>query len=675
MKKLKFLPLIGAVAVSTTLFGVVEDGDFNTTPIGSIPLRQPIVTNVEEVIKKVDQEIGDKADKFLPGANLSFQSELYKLTPGDVDSGGGTGRFPYLPYVYSTSTNNMNSATLYDFNLQKLSVMSSTDDLIGANLGIDEFGTLMLLFRVDGAEVSVHVESVETVLNSVLSATTEDQITYGYSHPHDWNVYWEALDDMDTTHTELISETWSTNVVGQVIKTLSFGTFKNGSAELSIRYFDEVNLPNFGTVEFTKISGPGTISGNILHTEENGVVVVRATTELGTYRDCPISMFTWASYKSENYFMEDLLPARKRIHDYHYALLEKYRSNPTTNRNYTTWSEEGGNKHIGWNGDMYNGNYGKHLFPYQHRTVNNGGGSGWWSTHGIISKHVLLAVNHYGDWNHSRAKNMTTYVNYDNKFSGKTPVKCIKYVNLNTWAQEHGFSGTDAAMGDLGAYIISTADYDGGANLGIPDECLPYLATADYLNATYGMVYEGTNSVFQSAGLACVTLNQASMVGLGSTQGPGWSGVGRNGHEGIDDPEIIPVERTPYLARFRRDIAMMIARCGFHRVVIGDSGQPSFIYDPALTTGLTYDFGEGDGPEPLLRPILLTAYTSTGGGTSVAMHLNVIKAFCESVGDTLDYVLGDIDTQSTDSTVVKDNAIEFTKALKMGPNADPTPGE
>ena len=41
--------------------------------------------------------------------------------------------------------------------------------------------------------------------------------------------------------------------------------------------------------------------------------------------------------------------------------------------------------------------------------------------------------------------------------------------------------------------------------------------------------------------------------------------------------------------------------------------------------------------------------------------LAVIKAFCESIGDTLDHVLGDIDTQSSDSDVIKQRAAELTR--------------
>ena len=89
---------------------------------------------------------------------------------------------------------------------------------------------------------------------------------------------------------------------------------------------------------------------------------------------------------------------------------------------------------------------------------------------------------------------------------------------------------------------------------------------------------------------------------------------------------------------------------------MGDSGKPVFLYDPALTTGQTYDFNDGNGPVPLLRPILLACHTTVGGGTSVSRMIKVIKAYVESEGDTLQYVLGDPDKQTTSYQEVKLNA-------------------
>ena len=139
-----------------------------------------------------------------------------------------------------------------------------------------------------------------------------------------------------------------------------------------------------------------------------------------------------------------------------------------------------------------------------------------------------------------------------------------------------------------------------------------------------------------------------------------WSGhstIVTEGKLNFATDEEDPVSSANYSSGghcYRKDIALVARRCGFHSVVMGDSGQPVFLYDPAYTVpGKYYDFG--DGNEPLVRPMLLWAYCSPSGSTSVGLHIKVLKAFCESIGDSLDYILGDPE-QSSDTAVVYENA-------------------
>ena len=660
--------LLGAAIVAATaVCGNAAEStlDFKRVPYGNIPAAQPMVTNVDEVVAAMEKKVDNKADNFILGKNLSASTEYYKLTPSATDSEGGSNRYPYLPFVYSSTTNNPLNAVLYDSKLNRIPGISSTEDGVGSYMTVDaDTGAIRLEFKVNGNQISCPVDTIETVVGKVIDAEIEDPTTYGYSNPHDWKVRWQALDDYDEA--TAVSEEQSTNRVGQVYTTTKSETLTNGKAELYISYLDEVNAPDFGNITYEVVSGDATIDNNVLTANASGVVKVKATTDIGTVRNVDVSLYQNKREATYSRYTTDLLASRKRVNDYHYNMLLNYRSNPTTNRVYSTWNEPQYVRHIGYNGDQFRGQYGKHFFPYQHMTSQSGG-SGWWSHHGVISKHVLLAANHYGDWNHSRARNMKTYLNWDGKFSGQCPIRLIKYVNLNTWATENGFEGTDTAMGDLGVYVISTAEFDGGANNGIPDECLPYLATADYLNSTYGIhsAIMSTNSSgiatyeIEKSSLCCISFNQSATIGLRRTSGPTWSDYYNPYSEGTMDFSDDPVT-SDY---FREDIAKLARRCGWHNVVMGDSGQPIFIYDPALTTGLTHDFGEGAGAEPLLRPILISCYTTPGSGPSVARCLKVLKAFCASVGDELPYVLGDPDTQSTDNDVIRDNAIEATKHL------------
>lgn len=71
----------------------------------------------------------------------------------------------------------------------------------------------------------------------------------------------------------------------------------------------------------------------------------------------------------------------------------------------------------------------------------------------------------------------------------------------------------------------------------------------------------------------------------------------------------------------------------------------------------------------MLRPIALYAYHTAMGGPCVPTKIKVIDAFVKSIGETLPYVLGDPTTQSSDIEVIREKAIEATKAAGFGPNA------
>ena len=603
------------IATSSMLsaFGV----DIKTAQLGDVRGDVEIITNGVEVVGSITNDLLNKADKFIVGKNLSKSDVYYKIETSDDN-------FPYKPYVYVSTTNVTMAPVIYDQNMVKIPDIDPTTDGVGARLERELVtGNYYLVYK-SGTEVGALVTGITPSVRN----------------------------DYDIT--DATKHTFKTNAVGQIIDTFSSYSLKKLVADLFINYFDEVNQPNFSAVSFEVLDGPGVISNNVLIASESGVVTVRGTADNGEYRDAPVSMYTFYSENAFSTYTADALAARKRVNDYHLNFLQLYRSNPTTNRSYATWNSPENTKHVGNPGDMFTGTYGKHFFPYQHTTANSGGDASWWWSHTPISKHVVLAAHHYG-WNHSRILNGYAYCNWDGKFSGKVQVKYLQYIGLSEWAAAHGFDGTDAQCGDIGVFIVRTMDDE---NVGIPDECLPYLATLDWLYQTYGSY---PISGYSTEGhIPFISLNQANMVGLRSgytlTDFSSWGNVACEDRPVYTDGNILDM-------LFRTDLYNYVRLGGWHGPVMGDSGKPVFLYDPALTTGLTYDFGEGAGPEPLLRPILLACHTTVAGGTSVPRMLKIIKAFCNSVGDTLDHVLGNPDEQSTDSDVNKQRAQEYNSQL------------
>lgn len=634
--------LIGALMGLSVLADSTAEGTMDlerpiTPPsmanFGSIPGNRQVTTNFTQVIDDLVYNIVRKQDRFLIGANLDTSDVYYKLTLASSSTEDGVA--PTLEYLYASQLGE--GAAIYGPNMKRL---SDFDGAKGWRYIVNDEGTPLMESINSRGNVDYWTFTTSPVTGAVIKAVWTPPSSYDFSHPQDWRIVWRALDDPDTSIVD--TETPTTNHAGQIKTEYTVNVIKNNKAELGIQYFDEVNLPNFTFQGFEVVDGPGSIEGNTLTATESGVVTVRGTASNGQSRSCPVSMYQWISSSGYSNYSGDVLPERDRINDYHLSKLQAFRANPTTNRYYTTWNSPESTKHYGNPADTFTGEYGRQFFPYQHTTANSGGDASFWWSHGIISKHVVLAAAHYG-WNHNRILNGYAYVNWDGKFSGKLQVKYKKYTNLSEWASSNGFEGSDAQCGDLGVFLIETIGND---NAGIPDECLPYLATADYLNSTYKRAGNITDYI------PVITLNQANMIGLRCGWGSDWSNWGNVACEGIKIYEdgIIRDEK------YRSDLYDYVRKGGWHSPIMGDSGKPVFLYDPALTTGQTYDFNDGNGPVPLLRPILLACHTSVGAGTSVSRMIKVIKAYVESEGDTLQYVLGDPDKQTTSYQEVKINA-------------------
>lgn len=646
----------------------VTSNDFKRVEFGDIPANKQIATNVEDVVIKVAKDIDNKADRFIAGNNLSVIEYFFKLTPAATDTSGTASQFPYQ-FVYANTTNVSETVKLYSEELTSLPSRSTDEDTevadltwFGLTLNNDQ---LCFTYRFQGADRYLPVMIIEQVTGRVLNAEFSGEDSYGYSHPYDWRLTWEALDDMDTA--EIVGTVSKTNVVGQVITANYIDALKSSKAALSCQYLDEVNLPDFGKVNYEVISGDATIENNIITAGSEGTVQVRATADNKTSRDTTIGLYQYRSYSQVASYNQDACPGRKRVNDWHYNLLNTYRQNPTTNRTYTT---RGGYTQVGYDGDKFDGVYGKHFFPYCHVTCNSSGYVGEWWSNTPISKHVLLTAHHFHP-----GVGAILYLDHLEQFGSKVKLKVVRYQHLGSWAKSNGYTGADSVSDDMGFIVVSTADYDNGQNLGVPDQYISYVATADYIAGTYGYNYAYQSDVYTNAanravsgigqGLCAVSLCQVNTVKLATVAGPFWYTPINPYGPGTSDYSDTPVGNM----YFREDISLLARRCGWHQIVGGDSGNPSFIFDPALTTGRTFDFG--NGAEPLLRPIVLACFHKANGyGPSVAVRSKVVKAFVESVGDTLDYVLGDPTTQTAETDALTERAIELTKALKLGPNAD-----
>lgn len=479
------------------------------------------------------------------------------------------------------------------------------------------------------------------VLDAIVKSIKYKETQYNFAQPQDWKISWEAL-NTTIENTDVAELTNVTLTSGCVISKNQADVVRNSQMRLVPYYFDEVNLPNFVIDKWEIIEGGATIAGDVLTptvSSRDNVIRVKGTASSGAIRYGYVPTTRWRETVSYDVYKSDapFAVARKRVNDYLKDLLQSYRLDPTTNYHYTTWAEPSATHHYSNVGDRWIGQFGSKFYPYQHMGVNKNGDNSFWWAHAPVSKHVLIGAKHY-TWNNSRILNGYEYFNYDKKFSGIAQVKVLKYYDLDTWAKDHGFEGTDANTGDLTLFVVEGE---------IPDECLPYIATADYLNATYGVDYNDPDS----SRIPGISLNQANMVTVRSCgMGGNW---GRCYAGGPTEKSNVQYEDGIVKSSILREDIYQLTQLGkWHRVVTGDSGHPTYIFDPALTTGLV----DTDGT-PLLRPILLSTYTSAaGGGGDVPRTCKIIKAFCEWVGDSLPYTLGDVDNAPTDANVIREHA-------------------
>lgn len=643
--KMKVFALTALLCAAGMLRGA-DGSSIDITKLGDLPGNTMILMNgldtilaLGQAVGNVDKKVEAKQDKLILDHSLEF-AKVYKITLATE----GLAVQPKYPVLYANSLN-LTEAAFYNSDFDHLTAdfsWSDTNAKVDLYNNIDTNDVQVSALDVDGTLAIYDVQSVEVIDKQMLKVGQNEVTTYQYSNPYDWRLIWESLDE-PLVGEEIVTSS-RTNLSGTIYTTFTTSVKKNSQTKLKIQYFDEVNMPNFNIVRYEVLSGPATLDNDILTSTEDGIVTVRAYASNGETRDSQVPMYKWLSGTSYTSYDDDVAGTkRKALNDWHLSLLETYRSNPTTNRHYTTWNSPSASHHYSNPGDYFTADYGRQFSPYQHMGVNSGGDNGFWWSHAAVSKHVLLAAAHYGDYNFNRFLNGTEYFNFNGEFTGKTSVIVRKWYVLSKWAAEHGFEGSDAECGDIAFWVV-----DGD----IPNECLPYLATADWINARYGVNSDGQSYV------PGITLQQGMMVGLkamtlGSTCCSGVSAGPSLGRVFETDPIKSTIMRS--------DLYTYWAKGGWHDGILGDSGHPSFIFDPELTTGLTSSQGI-----TLYRPILTTVCTwASGGGTGLPRFMKVIKAFCawvaEQKGITLEqempYVLGDPDTQSTDTDVIKNNAI------------------
>lgn len=648
MKKL--LTLLTTGLMTGLLSAAVPIPEPATNIYGKLRGNETVITNQLQINQAIVENMNDKLNKMIFDEGFDAEAVCYQATLAESSQSDHVA--PPVPYVYLTELSLQ--ANIYDSEKKKC---KRADE---GGFSMATAGDQLLVQAINSlGNLDTWTFTSMPVTGSVLKVSIPEKKSYDYSHPYDWNIFWTALDDPDTE--TIVVTSFETNSAGPIITTTTQGVIKNNKAKLYINYFDEVNVPPFTFLGYEVVDGPATIKDDILTATQSGIVTVKAKASNDGERLCDIPMYQWRSTTSTSRYQTDSegttwAANRKRVNDWMLNLLQTYRSNPTTNYHYTTWGDPSANHHYSNPGDRFTGEFGKRFHPYAHHGVSSSGENGFWWAHAPISKHVLLAAAHYGDYNFNRFLNGTEYFNWNGEFSGKKAVRVRRWYYLSQWAAEHGFEGSDAQCGDLAFWVIDPADE-------IPDECLPYIATADWLNANFGVDivnYPGTFKV------PTVMLNQAAMVSVrgmitgtcGSSATPPYKGA--TWYD--DNGSFIENYESKY---FRLDIAKMIGLGGWHDGVLGDSGKPTYLYDPNYTTGLT----DTDG-QPLLRPIILhpTTWASGGSSGSVPRHAKVVKAFVEWVGDTLPYVLGDIDHQSTDTEVIKQHAIEAMGGHYNPPN-------
>ena len=606
---------------------------------GSIPANRQIGTNMFEIVEALRTNILYKQDRHLFGEGLTTDKAIYyKLTLA------GTSDTYHVPppheFVYASGLNS--SANIYGPNMLK---MTRWDDT--ANIGYGIYGQdndkFVALTRDGNKDTWSYTANAVTGL--VVTVDISPTVTYDWSNPKDWRIMWSSDESEDQSiQTDVTNEVVNT---ARVMTTVERGVTKNSTAQLYVDYLDEKNIPDFSTVAYEITDGAATLVGDRLTATQPGVVKIKGTANNGEARSVDVSMYQWKTTSTISYYGADnpAMLNRKRVNDYILQTLQEHRSTPNTNYTYNIWNSPG---HHANTGDRFTGEWGSIFRPFQFVSTDSSGSASFWWSHAALSKHVLLSAAHYGDYNHNRHLNGFEYFNHDGKMSGRKQVKCVKWYYLAQWATEHGFEGTDTIGHDIGFWVL-----DGE----VPDECLPYIASADWLNNYYGVDIDKSKGEVIQTTMAGINLCQANMVRLKAVGTTTW---GASYYLGPSESLNLNNEQSAYgpynCTTVRNDIWQYARKGGWHSLVVGDSGHPTFIYDPAIT-------GAYNG-QTFIRPILLTAATTVASGSTVPQMTKVIRAFCawvaEQKGITLaeemPYTLGDVDNQSTDVNVINQNA-------------------
>ena len=212
------------------------------------------------------------------------------------------------------------------------------------------------------------------------------------------------------------------------------------------------------------------------------------------------------------------------------------------------------------------------------RIVPTGTGMGQFK-HFAVSPHVTASATHYPTHPYGT-------LTFDDGNGNVATVRETQYVNLRSWATAHGWTDAEAVhVQDIALYVCS----DSAA---IPDGCIPWFIGEVALNEQF------CGSLAGLAGWAAVQSHVQPVPLVLSTFGNSWS---------IDNP-----------AGAWRSIADAITAMGpRYPVHVGDSGRPIFLLC-------------GD------RPAVVAHFTYVGGcAANYIKGLPIIKAFVESVGDTL----------------------------------------
>lgn len=217
-----------------------------------------------------------------------------------------------------------------------------------------------------------------------------------------------------------------------------------------------------------------------------------------------------------------------------------------------------------------------------------------------ISPHVVASAKHYGWW---PASNCTYETPSGERSTVGTP---SAMVSATDWALAHGFTQEEvngSGISDLVLGVVTSGS--------IPDACCPYFVSSNTFDHVYrsdtwfGVLGWQATQTDIGWGLPCLVSPQA--YGSSWRQAlyyPFSSEATSSGS--VPRSSIVPATYSLY----DRD------HWKFVDAYSGDSGLPIYL--------------EHDG-----KQILVSLFTSTGGGPSYVKGLAIVRAFCAAAGDTL----------------------------------------